>query len=330
MNEPPPTGMSRRRLLLLAANAVGVGYLGWRLLNRYCEHFMQAPVAVVDAHDYGDGLVAAIEQALSALAMPPNVVAGRRVVLKPKLVEPHTEHPHINTHPRFVLAVADVVRRRGAATVTVAEGPGHCSDTYQVLADSGLGELLRQARLPFVDLNHDDVVPVPNRMRATTLPELYLPRTICEADLVVSLPKMKTHHWAKATLSMKNLFGCMPGLVYGWPKNLLHGVGIPNSIIDVTAAVAPALAIVDGVVGMEGDGPIMGTPKAMGVVVAGTNPVAVDATCARLMGFEPHELAYLRAVSGVLGPIEERNIPQRGETVARRRNPFRRSPGTGA
>ena len=81
------------------------------------------------------------------------------------------------------------------------------------------------------------------------------------ADLVVSLPKLKTHHWAGVTLAMKNLFGVMPGVAYGWPKNVLHHAGIPGSILDINAAVKPALAIVDGIVGMEGDGPIMGTPK---------------------------------------------------------------------
>ena len=74
------------------------------------------------------------------------------------------------------------------------------------------------------------------------------------------MPKLKTHHWAGVTLSLKNFFGCMPGRVYGWPKNVLHVRGIPESILDINAAVRPHLAIVDGIVGMEGDGPIMGDP----------------------------------------------------------------------
>ena len=90
-----------------------------------------------------------------------------------------------------------------------------------------------------------------------------LPASLKRADLVVSLPKMKTHHWAGVTLAMKNLFGVMPGVAYGWPKNVLHHAGIPGSILDINAAVRPALAIVDGIVGMEGDGPIMGTPRSL-------------------------------------------------------------------
>ena len=127
---------------------------------------------------------------------------------------------------------------------------------------------------------------------------------------------MKTHHWAGVTLSMKNLFGVMPGVCYGWPKNVLHHAGISQSILDINAAVRPHLAIVDGIVGMEGDGPIMGTPRPAHLIVMGTNLPAVDATCARLMGFDPVRIDYLRHASGVLGPIQERHIEQRGESVA--------------
>ena len=85
---------------------------------------------------------------------------------------------------------------------------------------------------------------------------------------------------------MKNLFGVMPGIVYGWPKNVLHFSGIPNSILDINATVRPTLAIVDGIVGMDGDGPIMGNPKPVGAVVMGSNFAAVDATCVRFDGIE--------------------------------------------
>ena len=127
---------------------------------------------------------------------------------------------------------------------------------------------------------------------------------------------MKTHHWAGVTLAMKNLFGVMPGVYYGWPKNVLHHAGIAESILDITAAVRPHLAIVDGIIGMEGDGPIMGTPRQAGVLVMGTNLPAVDATAARLMGIDPWRVAYLAAASGRLGPISERTSPSAGEPIA--------------
>ncbi len=149
-----------------------------------------------------------------------------------------------------------------------------------------------------------------------------MPTTLKRADLIVSIPKMKTHHWAGVTLSMKNLFGVLPGIYYGWPKNVLHHAGIGRSILDITAAVKPHLAIVDGIIGMEGDGPIMGTPKHAGVLVMGTNLPAVDATASRLMGINPWRIEYLAGASGRLGPIAERHIEQRGESIAGLAQPF--------
>jgi uncharacterized protein (DUF362 family) len=115
---------------------------------------------------------------------------------------------------------------------------------------------------------------------------------------------------------MKNLFGIMPGLCYGWPKNVLHHQGIAASIVDIATTVRPDLAIVDGIVGMEGDGPIMGTPRRSGLLILGTNLPAVDATAARLIGLEPSRIEYLALASGRLGPIAEGHIAQRGEPVA--------------
>jgi uncharacterized protein (DUF362 family) len=284
---------------------------------------MRAPVFVARAGSYDADLERPIADGLRAMGLSPAWAAGKSVLLKPNLVEPSREATHINTHPAVVCAAAAVFRRWGAREVVVAEGQGHCRDSGYVLEQSGLGEALADERLEFVDLNHDDVFSVPNRLRFTPLKRLTLPATLRRADLVVSLPKMKTHHWAGVTLSMKNLFGVMPGVAYGWPKNVLHHAGIPQSILDITAAVRPHLAIVDGVVAMEGDGPIMGLARKAGVLVLGTNLPAVDATCARLMGLDPWRVAYLAAASGRLGPISERHIPQRGEPVAALAQKFR-------
>jgi len=161
----------------------------------------------------------------------------------------------------------------------------------------------------------DNPVKTINLGRRTKLEFLYLSQTIATADVVISMPKMKTHHWAGVTLSMKNLFGIMPGQVYGWPKNVLHWAGIHEAIFDINATLRPQLAIVDGIVGMEGDGPIMGEPVRSNVIVMGANPVAVDATCARIMGIDPKRIPYLHHASGRLGPIEEGAIEQRGETI---------------
>ena len=178
---------------------------------------------------------------------------------------------HVMTHPAVVQAAAEVFLGLGAAQIIVGEGPGHCRDTYMILEESGFDHILRDRRITFVDLNNDEWWTTPNSGRATKLESFVLPVTLKQADWIVSMPKLKTHHWAGVTLSMKNLFGTLPGMFYGWPKNILHVAGINESIIDINATLRPHFAIVDGIVGMEGDGPIMGTAKKSGVIIMGRN-----------------------------------------------------------
>ena len=251
---------------------------------------------------------------------------GKRVVLKPNLVEYHRDKV-INTNPKVVAAVIELCRREGAAEVIVAEGPGHWRNVEYLVAASGLGDVLRHYKVPFVDLNHDEPVKRLNLGKLTKLRHLYLAQTIATADVVISLPKLKTHHWAVATLSLKNLFGTLPGICYGWPKNELHWRGIDNSIVDIATTRTPDLAIVDGIIGMEGDGPLNGTPKAMGVLVMGIDLVAVDATCCRLMQFDADRIGYLAMAHGKkLGQIAVDKIQQIGETIDGRKQPFETVP----
>lgn len=310
------TGRLRRRDVLLGAGALfGLAGAGKALWDD-AEHLQRAPVVVARAAAYDATLVDVIMRGLAELGVDRQRVRDKAVLLKPNLVEPAAEAPHINTHPAFVRAAIEVFLRLDAREVFVAEGQGHCRDTFYVLEQSGFEPMLDESQTEFIDLNHDDVYSVTNRQRFTHLPRLHLPQTLRRADLIVSLPKMKTHHWAGVTLSMKNLFGVMPGVCYGWPKNVLHHAGIVQSILDINAAVMPHLAIVDGIIGMEGDGPIMGSPRVANVVVMGTNLPAVDATTARLMGFDPGRIEHLKLASGRLGPIQERHIQQRGESLA--------------
>jgi uncharacterized protein (DUF362 family) len=242
-------------------------------------------------------------------------VRGRRVLLKPNLVEFDPEGV-INTHPAVVAAAVEAFRSRGAADVIVGEGPGHRRDNEYLLEASGMEYTLRHAGATYVDLNTDAVAALPLRTAFTDLGELYLPRTLLDADLIVSMPKLKTHKWVGATLSMKNLFGIVPGAVYGWPKNVLHWHGIAESILDINAALPmQRFNIVDGIVGMEGNGPIQGVAKSSGLLVFGADCVAVDATCARLMGLDPLRMRYIAEAGSFLGNADEELIDQAGEAV---------------
>jgi uncharacterized protein (DUF362 family) len=209
-----------------------------------------------------------------------------------------------------------MLKRAGAGEIIVAEGPGHWRNVQFLVNSSGLGDVLRKHGVRFVDINHDEPIKVLNRGRTTGLEYLYLAKTVVEADVLISLPKLKTHHWAGATLALKNLFGTLPGICYGWPKNELHWRGIPNSIVDIALTNTPHLAIVDGIVGMEGDGPLAGTARHVGAVIMGHDLLAVDATCCRLMGIPPERLPTLMlAFQKRLGQLHEGMIPQWGEPI---------------
>ncbi len=305
-----PPRLTRRTLLrlgLLAGIGAGVGAIAWQTRpvgpvawTRWALRGMAARhrgpptrVALVACSTYDIGLLDAVRELWQAAGMPD--VRGRKVLVKPNLVDVVEGRPAC-TDPRVVGAVLDVLRERGAAEVAVGDGPAFRRDAKPLVEACGLGAELVRRGVPFVDLNYDDPRPV-----ALTEPwfrgatSLWLPRHVVEADLVVSVPKMKCHHWAGVTLSLKNLFGVIPGVRYGWPKNVLHVNGIAASVLGVRAALPAVAAVVDGVIGMEGDGPVFGDPIPHGVLAASADPLAADVACARLMGFDPDEVVHLAA-----------------------------------
>ncbi len=311
-----------RREFLSRTLSAGIGSIVVPFLPGCARKAWSTETFIAKLTDYHSDIASNVLEGLNELGVKESEIHKKRILLKPNLIEPHIGAGHINTHPLIVRGAAEAFLRAGASQVVVAEGPGHVRDSLMVLEESGLGEVLREDRIPFVDINYDDGYTVGNRGGRIRLPVLTLPATLRNADWIVSVAKMKTHHWAGVTLSMKNLFGLMPGIHYGWPKNIFHWEGIDQSILDITEAVKPHFAIVDGVIGMEGDGPIMGTPKRAGVIVMGRNLPAVDATCARIMGIDPHKVPHLAAASDRIGPIRESGIRQRGETIATTRTDF--------
>ena len=267
---------------------------------------------------YDQSLYAALRAILASHGLD---VRGRTVVLKPNLVEfePGTS---INTHPLLVHAACEAFLAAGAASVRIAEGPGHRRNTLDLAEAAGYFRIIPKFEELFVDLNLDDVSRVRLDAQYSGISKLYLPNTVLGAGLLVSMPKMKTHHLMGATLSMKNLFGTVPGAIYGWPKNALHWAGIAESIVDLHRIYPRKFAIVDGIVGMDGNGPIQGDPKPAGILVSGSDPLAVDATCCRLMKIDPARVSYLRLAAANPAQIAEQGIVQIAETIAAAATPF--------
>jgi uncharacterized protein (DUF362 family) len=275
-----------RRYFFLGALSVAVG-CSRRTGTR------TAPVSIIRAASYSVDLAGIMRRILTDHRV---VVSGQNVLLKPNLVE-YNAHAPINTDPVFVAAAGEAFRSLGARSVRIAEGPGHRRTTLDMAEAAGFFAAIPKFEDNFTDLNLDDVTRVTLSRPLSKLSELYLPNTALACDLLVTLPKMKTHHWAGATLSMKNLFGLVPGNVYGWPKNPLHWAGIDECIADLHYLFPRQFCLVDGIDAMEGNGPILGTRKHAGVVVGGAHPPAVDATCCRIMQIDPRKIRYLGLVA---------------------------------
>lgn len=315
--------LDRRRMLqgCLAAGAgasFGAGLLYHSRFPRNRKP-QRSRVAVLKVGSYSERIVEVLMQGLRVFSLD---MRGKSVLLKPNLVDvvPGKE---VTTHPMVVTAAAECFKRLGAKQVLVGEGPGHQRDTELVVHESGMRQALVQTGIRFVDLNRDELARVQVESNLTGLGHLWLPRSVLEADVIVSMPKIKTHHWAGVSLGMKNMFGIVPGMKYGWPKNLLHWRGIHESIVDICSTVPSSLVIADGILAMDGNGPLHGDTRKLGVLVIGDDPVATDATIVRLMGFSPERIRHLIWAGQFLGNLEDDKIVHLGEQPTQPATPFR-------
>jgi len=265
-------------------------------------------VAILNAAEYSEKIETLLMDGLRLFRLN---LLGKTVLLKPNLVE-DLPGP-VNTNSALIGAAARCFLRLGATRIVIGEGPGHQRDTELVVQVAGLKPHLADRRIEFVDLNRDELAKVKLKANYSGLGELWLPRSVLDSDFVVSMPKVKTHHWAGVTLSLKNMFGIVPGMKYGWPKNLLHWHGIHESILDICATVPIHFVIADSITAMEGNGPLQGTARELGKIVLADDPVAADATCARLMGFDPLRVQHLSEGGRFLGNLRADRITMLAE-----------------
>lgn len=226
-------------------------------------------------------------------ALSPDV-KNRHVVIKPNIVDFTPDKP-IETDARLIEALILLLKSHGAGKITLAEGPAHNRDSEMIFHKTGYTSVAKRQAVSLIDLNYDDVQWIQNdHHQGRFFEHVYLPETILSADVFISVAKMKTHRFAGVTLSLKNMLGILPGMMYGWPKNIIHWNGIPRSICEIAGLIKPHFVIIDGVVGMEGYGPLLGKSKQAGVLVFSDNALAADSTAARIMGVDPVRVEYMR------------------------------------
>lgn len=302
----------------------------WMVRGQAARFASASPVGIAACSNYDVDLAGALRNVWRDAGAPN--LDGARVVIKPNLVDFVAGRPCF-TNPRVVeeliLFLRDVQQ---VESLVVAEGVAFRRDAEAILVETGYSEMLERLGVEFIDLNYDDVVAVPLKGGYAGLDQIFLARTIVQADALISVPKLKTHHWTTTSASIKNLFGIVPGIKYGWPKNTLHFHGIPAFLAELLDSLPTAsrIALVDAVVGMQGDGPLFGSPVTVGALIAGTDFVAVDATCARLMQFDPSQIDYLAfsAWAG-LGQIDSHRIALAGAPLETFQHAFESPPRVG-
>jgi uncharacterized protein (DUF362 family) len=235
---------------------------------------------------------------------------GQRVLLKPNFVVARAATEPCNTHPEFILAVARLVRERGAEPV-VGDSPA-MGTAGAVARKLGLSERLREAGVPLVEFTRGE------RFRSDMGDcTVTIAREVIDADVVINLPKLKTHQQAGMTCCVKNLFGC----VVGRRKAFLHFLcggeeeRFGGMLLDVARMARPALHVVDGIVAMHRGGPIRGEAIEFGAVLAGADPVAADTVAFHLAGADhdgvcTHRAARRAGIAGTrLDAIDLRGVP---------------------
>jgi len=240
----------------------------------------------------------------------------KRIVVKPNLVSPSNQL--CATHVDAVRATLDFLRRLTSSNILIAEGSAY--NTKSCYKNYGYTTLTKEYGVELIDLNEDDSVETKVYDRDFNEITIHLAKTIVEADYRVSLAIPKTHDCLIVTLSLKNM-------VVGsaqQDKSLLHqGYPAMNlNMYQVVKKIPPSLAVIDGWVGMEGNGPVSGTPVEMGLALASTDFVAADTVATYLMGFEPSEVGYLTYANGRLGIGDLKEIKILGEDVNSLRRRF--------
>jgi uncharacterized protein (DUF362 family) len=248
------------------------------------------------------------------------VKPGDLVLINPSWVAPPAEREAgCITLPEVSRAVADLVKALGGRPV-IAESSAVGVDTEKVIQASGYAEL-RAMGYEVVNLKKTHWVNLETQHGKVfkTLPCWDL---VQQADVVISVPKLKTHDQTEMTCSIKKL----KGLLTDKGKRAMHQEGLFEGVVDLMTAVKPQLTVVDAIICQEGIGPIFGKPVEMDLILAGKDLVAVDSVCARLIGYEPREtLLTVNAAARGLGVMDQERIEIVGETLEAVRRRFLRS-----
>ena len=221
------------------------------------------------------------------------ITAGTRVLVKPNLLSPSPPESAILTHPLVVKAVVEYVLSKGGRPVI---SDSQAMGSFQnIIKKGGFVDALRGLDAPFQEFRESTTVDVGHPFG-----KIELARDLLDADLVVNLPKLKTHSQMLLTLAVKNTFGCVAGLrkVEWHMKAGIDRDFFARLLVQINRAVAPSINILDGILALEGDGPGSGgTPRHLGIIMGSDSSVALDMTVCTILGISPNRLPTVRAAA---------------------------------
>jgi uncharacterized protein (DUF362 family) len=242
--------------------------------------------------------------------------ASRPILIKPNYI--NAKHPSagMTTDSRVVEGIVKFLRQRDVEEIVIGEGSGF-ADTFQAFKVAGVDVVAERWDVKLVDLNKDECVEVhpPNPL---SLNSVRVAKTALKST-IISVPKLKVHRTATVTLSLKNMMGALAS------KGSMHRGRLSQNIADLASILRPSVSVIDGIVAGEGD-EMSGNPVEMNLVIAGTDPVAVDAVGAAVMDIQPTDVKHLvLAQKKGLGTCNLNEITVMGESIESVKRKFQRS-----
>lgn len=282
---------------------------------------MSDKVAIVKTggHD-GESLANAVQHALDLLDSPlKDVGPSSSVVIKPNITADSSSwRQGIVTNPHLVRAIIEIVARRNPREILIAEAIAVGLDVKKAYSFLGYNKIAEDTGAHLIDLYDEEFVEIPvtsSNLHST----LQIAKRIVEADFLINVPVMKTHVAVGISVCMKNLMGT----ISREQKKKFHFFGIAESVVDLNSVIKPHLAIADGTVAGEGDGPMANEPVGFQTVLAGTDNRIVDTISARVMGFETAEIEILKICNDRWQTLDVANIEILGEALGQTIRPFK-------
>jgi uncharacterized protein (DUF362 family)/Pyruvate/2-oxoacid:ferredoxin oxidoreductase delta subunit len=288
------------------------------------KEFFMKEVSIVKCKSYDDA-EKCVRRAIQLIGGIETIVKPNdKVLLKPNLLTPKPPSAAVTTHPKIVHALIEIIHS-AEGEILIGDSSGGIGLTDKAFKESKIAEVAEKFGVEIVNFDKGEIatIKIPN---GKVLTELRVAKSVLDSDVVVTLPKLKTHALTLYTGAIKNMFGTIPG----GNKSLIHAITgssylFSEALIDIYSVMPVHLAVMDGIVGMEGLGPHMGKPKKSGVILAGKDCIALDAVASSVMGFSPSDIPMLKiAHKRGLGTIHLDEISVLGEMLEEVRINFKK------